>query len=81
MNTYRLFLCRRDGAVAQVSEIECPDDDFAAAFAAERRRVFARAELWLDQRLVARVDGEGELERDAIIVPPFAAGPAIGAGE
>ena len=79
MNTYRLYLYGRDGAVAQVSEIECPDDGFAAAFAAERRRDFARAELWRDDRMVVRLEGDAAA-RDAIRVPGGAPGPAVSAG-
>lgn len=79
MNTYRLYLYGRDGAVAQVSEIECPDDAFAAAFAAERRRDFARAELWRDGRLVARLDGQPPA-RGAIVVSGDALGSAADAG-
>jgi hypothetical protein len=58
VNTYRLYLYGCDGAIAQVSEIECPADDFAMAFASQRRRDYAKAELWLDDRLVARLGAE-----------------------
>ena len=65
MNTYRLYLYGTDGGLSQVSEIECPADDFAVAFAAERRRDHGRAELWLDDRLVARLDPDaGEATHD-----------------
>jgi hypothetical protein len=80
VNSYRLYLYGRDGAIAQVSEIDCPDDGFATAFAAERRRDFARAELWLESRLVARLDGLPP-ETDDIILPPALEGPEFGAGK
>jgi hypothetical protein len=73
LNIYRLYLYGRDGAIAQVSEIECPDDGFAADFAAERRRDFARAELWREDRLVAAFDGQAPVG-DAIIVPSAVGG-------
>ena len=56
MNSYRLYLYGRDGAMAQVSEIECPDDGFAAAFAAERLGDFARSELWQGARRIERFE-------------------------
>ena len=77
MNTYRLYLYGRDRAIVQVSEIECPDDGFAVVFAGERSCGFARAELRLDDRLVARFDG-GEPKREGGVVQAAAADSAIG---
>lgn len=59
MNTYRLYLFGADGAVEQVSEIECPSDDDASAFAAERRRDHAAAELRQGERVVVRLGPSG----------------------
>ncbi len=73
MNTYRLHLYGRDGAIAQVSEIECPTDDFATTFAAERRRDHASAELWLGERLVARLVPDNAEARTSEVRKP---GPA-----
>jgi hypothetical protein len=77
VNTYRLYLFGRDGAVAQVSEIECPDDGFAVAFATERRRDFAKAELWRGDRMVVRLEDRAA-GADAIVVPSGPGAPVIG---
>lgn len=80
MNTYRLYLYGRDGVIAQVSELECPADDFAVAFAAERARDHAMAELWRDDRLVARLAPDGG-EADPAGQGPAASGATtIGTG-
>ena len=73
MNTYRLHLFGLDGGIAQVSEVQCPGDDLALAFAAERGRDHATAELWAGERLVARLGPARPDGRDSEAVDP---GPA-----
>ena len=63
MPNYRLYGLDGEGRIGLADWIEADDDDQAIAEAGKMRPKANRCEVWLNNRLVAKLNGFGELER------------------
>jgi hypothetical protein len=63
MGNYRLYCLDGDGRIGFADWIEAKDDDDAIVRAREVRPDAHRCEIWLKNRLVAKLNGEGRFER------------------
>lgn len=63
MSDYRLYCLDSDGHIALANWIEAGDDDEADAKARKIQPDAQKCEVWLKNRLVAKLNTAGHLER------------------